>query len=460
MRCPRVGRVAVYLLLLTPTAAAPKSAHVAEAHGAPRVDESRGHNRSSRRRVPPPQAAAAAAFTEASREEIASALAKEASHSTADFCFVSVAFLVASFVHGIAGFGAGIVAMSIVPLQLPVMEAVPIVAVFSLCICAGLALQLRGALSNPSVRPVLLSLVVGCVIGVPLGGVLLTRADPRWLRIALGMCMLLFVGERVMHDDDGAAAERRAYAAVAEGDAHALRPVAMEQIQPSPLTSPSVSPRLLSRLGRPIEAEEPPASPKIKHRGRRTIDHPLVGVAVGLASGVLGGALNEAGPPVVIYLTLKQWPKDDVKATLQVVSALPPLPLRACVLTCVTCTHLRACTFFLPSLQVYFTLVSLAVVTMMACRGILQPRHLYYDATGLPAAVLGASAGVCLYRRIDQELFGRILVAAMLVGGVTYIGHAAAELLGEAKALPNPLHHIGWMLGYYVDAVVDPHVGS
>jgi len=426
MRCPRVGRVAVYLLLLTPTAAAPKSAHVAEAHGAPRVDESRGHNRSSRRRVPPPQAAAAAAFTEASREEIASALAKEASHSTADFCFVSVAFLVASFVHGIAGFGAGIVAMSIVPLQLPVMEAVPIVAVFSLCICAGLALQLRGALSNPSVRPVLLSLVVGCVIGVPLGGVLLTRADPRWLRIALGMCMLLFVGERVMHDDDGAAAERRAYAAVAEGDAHALRPVAMEQIQPSPLTSPSVSPRLLSRLGRPIEAEEPPASPKIKHRGRRTIDHPLVGVAVGLASGVLGGALNEAGPPVVIYLTLKQWPKDDVKATL----------------------------------QVYFTLVSLAVVTMMACRGILQPRHLYYDATGLPAAVLGASAGVCLYRRIDQELFGRILVAAMLVGGVTYIGHAAAELLGEAKALPNPLHHIGWMLGYYVDAVVDPHVGS
>ena len=48
----------------------------------------------------------------------------------------------------------------------------------------------------------------------------------------------------------------------------------------------------------------------------------------------------------------------------------------------------------------------------------------------------------------------------MLVGGVTYIGHAAAELLGEAKALPNPLRHIGWMLGFYVDAVLDPHVGS
>ena len=39
---------------------------------------------------------------------------------------------------------------------------------------------------------------------------------------------------------------------------------------------------------------------------------------MGVLSGVLGGALNEAGPPVVIYLTLKHWPKDDVKATLQV----------------------------------------------------------------------------------------------------------------------------------------------
>ena len=38
---------------------------------------------------------------------------------------------------------------------------------------------------------------------------------------------------------------------------------------------------------------------------------------------------------------------------------------------------------------------------------------------------------VCLYRRVEQELFGRILVGAMLVGGVSYIGHAAAELLGS-----------------------------
>ena len=67
---------------------------------------------------------------------------------------------------------------------------------------------------------------------------------------------------------------------------------------------------------------------------------------------------------------------------------------------------------------------------------------------------------VCLYQRIDQELFGRILVGAMLVGGVTYIGHAAAELLGEAQAPLNPLHRLGWVLGLYADAALDPHLGS
>ena len=211
--------------------------------------------------------------------------------------------------------------------------------------------------------------------------------------------MLLFVGERTMHDDDGAAAERRAYAAVAEGEALRLPPV-------------------------PLPAEELlPASPEgVPPLRKRRVDHPLVGVGVGLASGVLGGALNEAGPPVVIFLALKEWGKDDVKATL----------------------------------QLYFTLVSLGVVTMMASRGILLPRHLYYDAVGLPAAALGAGLGICLYNRIDQHLFGRLLVGAMLVGGVCYISHATIELLAEAHALPD----LDWFLRLYVeaDAAQDAHV--
>ena len=37
----------------------------------------------------------------------------------------------------------------------------------------------------------------------------------------------------------------------------------------------------------------------------------------GLASGILGGAYNTNGPPVVIYGTLRQWDPDKFRATLQ-----------------------------------------------------------------------------------------------------------------------------------------------
>ena len=75
-----------------------------------------------------------------------------------------------------------------------------------------------------------------------------TTADQ--LRIALGACMLLFVGERTMHDDDGAAAERRAYAAVAEGEALRLPPAPLpaEELLPA---SPEASLGLV-QFGPPV----------------------------------------------------------------------------------------------------------------------------------------------------------------------------------------------------------------
>ena len=96
-------------------------------------------------------------------------------------------------------------------------------------------------------------------------------------------------------------------------------------------------------------------------------------------------------------MVLKEWPKDDVKATL----------------------------------QLYFALTSCIVVVMMVTRGILQPSHLYYVAVGIPAALLGAGTGIRLYNRIDQVFFGRVLVFGMLIGGLSYIAHAGTALLAE-----------------------------
>ena len=123
-------------------------------------------------------------------------------------------------------------------------------------------------------------------------------------------------------------------------------------------------------------------------------------VCVGVLSGVLGGALNEGGPPVIMYLALKRWPHDVVKATL----------------------------------QVYFAVVSFGVLAMMWHRGIYQKQHLIYDALGLPAAALGAFAGTMVYRRIDQDLFGWLVIIALGLVGTAYVSHAAMQLLDDVNS--------------------------
>eukprot|EP01052_Picozoa_sp_SAG31_P060771 SAG31_NODE_19913_length_588_cov_1.292434_1_plen_45_part_10 len=40
------------------------------------------------------------------------------------------------------------------------------------------------------------------------------------------------------------------------------------------------------------------------------------GLPFGLMSGVLAGALNEGGPPAVIYFSMRKWEKDHVKVGL------------------------------------------------------------------------------------------------------------------------------------------------
>ena len=74
----------------------------------------------------------------------------------------------------------------------------------------------------------------------------------------------------------------------------------------------------------------------------------LWGFPFGVVSGVLSGALNEGGPPVVVYLALRGLPKDETKAAL----------------------------------QAYFLCISIYTLPLLQRSGLLQARHLYYDAIG------------------------------------------------------------------------------
>ena len=474
-------------------------------------------------------------------------------------------------VQGVAGFGSGMTAMAITPLVLPMLDAVAIVGVFVLIVDVVLAVQLRAALGNPAIRAMLPWLMAGSVVGVPFGVSLLTHTDPRLLQILLGLCMLAFVGERIMHEclrrapaaaSPGGAEDRAVAAAASAGyspvgggpgagapnttaaaegnyeqrllpsgtvlsDA-ALMPnniadrVGLSLLRPpqygtsgavgggasAPTKAVHAAPaRWWSYWGDPVDATQRAC---VAHSAE--VKMAALSVCVGLSSGLLNGALNEGGPPVIIFITLQGWPKDDAKAMLNCAPRAralvctsaaslrpppsPPLTLRrapripsrrasprppsaravhqrrasATSAPChivphhawphlhtwshltITSPHLtttsptcRACRAVLAAWRrrhsprrravatlrrwaVIFTFMQILTVLQLATQGVLHRGHLYYDVVGLPAVAIGLGLGVVVYNRLDQVLFTRIVVCAMLVMGTMYISAAAANL--------------------------------
>ncbi len=297
---------------------------------------------------------------------------------------VALTFLLAGCVHAVAGFGSGLVSMAILPLQLPLMDAVPIVATFCLLVVLTLAIRLRHSLAGPGVRTTLPPLLAGAVVGTPLGVLMLTEADPHLLRLVLGGCMLVFVAERALHEG-----------------AEPIGGADLNGAAASPRVAPHESSYTALAVSDPAaEADAPdePAPPKgFGGMGPLFGDLSPLGFATGIISGVLSGALNEGGPPVVIFMAWKRWSKDATQATL----------------------------------QWHFTLLAALSVAMLAQQRLLTLSHVYYVAVGLPFAAAGVAFGVLIYSRIDERLFGRIVCGALLVTGLVYVAKSAAALLPQ-----------------------------
>ena len=227
-------------------------------------------------------------------------------HMSAQEICILAAFLAAGFVHGVAGFGAGIVAMSIIPAAFTMLDAVPIVAVLWLLVTVALlAGGLRKHLGTPELRATIPPLIGGAYAGVPLGLRLLSSVDQRVLRLALGVCMLVFVVERTLHDlgwlgrpAEPPPGDRGESCSDSERSEQLLTPLTPESGEAVPGSALLPAPR----------TEQPLAT---------TPSRAFLAVLVGLGSGMLSGALNEGGPPVVIFLALQGWSKDSVKAGLQ-----------------------------------------------------------------------------------------------------------------------------------------------
>ncbi len=169
---------------------------------------------------------------------------------------VTVGFVVllAAFTQGVLGFGFGMVAMAIVPWILGYRTAVALVAVFGLLNNVSLLWHYRRDFTFRAAAP----LLVGGVVGAPLGALLVVSVEPHVVMRLLGAVLLLYATHGLVFGG---------------------------------VESPGSS--------SPVWALDP------------------LGVGLGVAGGFLGAAFNTGGPPAIVYGTARRWPQGTFKAVLQ-----------------------------------------------------------------------------------------------------------------------------------------------
>jgi uncharacterized membrane protein YfcA len=114
----------------------------------------------------------------------------------------------------------------------------------------------------------------------------------------------------------------------------------------------------------------------------------------GFCSGILGGAYNTSGPPLIIYGTLREWPPQHFRATLQSV--------------------------MLP--------VGLFVTASHGVAGLWSWRVFRFALCALPIILITAPLGKWLNRRVDVQSFRRVVFLLLLVIGGMLLASALRSL--------------------------------
>jgi len=154
----------------------------------------------------------------------------------------------AAFVQSVSGFGMALVAVALLPLVMGLKEAIALIAVFNLFVSTLTLFWNRSSFSWKAARP----LVLGMMIGIPLGFYFLHSTDSTILIRILG-CVLILI---------------------------ALSDFIMSR---------------KSQYSLPTWSAWPFA----------------------IFGGVIGGAFNVGGPPIVAYTYSQNWSKTQVVAVLQ-----------------------------------------------------------------------------------------------------------------------------------------------
>jgi uncharacterized membrane protein YfcA len=104
----------------------------------------------------------------------------------------------------------------------------------------------------------------------------------------------------------------------------------------------------------------------------------------GFTAGILGGAYNTNGPPIVVYGAMRRWPPDEFRATMPMV----------------------------------FLSTGVFIAAGQGLAGLWTPTALRLVLYALPAVAVGTFIGIRLGRRIPAAIFSRIVYGLLIVMGV------------------------------------------
>ncbi|MGB5058090.1 MAG: sulfite exporter TauE/SafE family protein, partial [Candidatus Promineifilaceae bacterium] len=115
--------------------------------------------------------------------------------------------------------------------------------------------------------------------------------------------------------------------------------------------------------------------------------HQAWGYGFGFVAGVLGGAYNISGPPVIIYGNCRQWPPAEFKSNL----------------------------------QGFFVVSSYTVIAVHALSGNFSPAVWQNFLIALPAILLALFVGLRLDNHLNPERFRRIVLVVLVVLGASLL---------------------------------------
>ncbi|MFC7047040.1 sulfite exporter TauE/SafE family protein [Halobacteriaceae archaeon GCM10025711] len=250
----------------------------------------------------------------------------------------ALVILVASVVHGIAGFGFAQLSMGLMPLFRSPSSASIIFTVAAVASNARVWWSVRDAFDwRKWAVP-----VAGLVVGLPLGIYIFSRFDAAQMRVAIGVVLLLAV-----------------------------------VIVGATRQSDAVTDWIDERGYRPGRA---------------------VGVTAGLFAGIFGGAVAVPGPPMIVYGAFMAaggfWSDEEMKAIF---------------------------TAFFGTLMLY----RLGSVTVT---GAMTTQFAIEAVVALPMVFLGAWAGVLVFERIPERVFGWVVLALLTVNAFVLLFTAVPEL--------------------------------